>query len=195
MSTTSIAPTSTWATHTGRVGKVVAAVIVAWIIFALLASLEPNGLHLMMLGVLRVALLASLVAFAAVAGIRSRWGRVGLGLAAAMAVLNLVGGVGAAVTDGLSYNPFVGTSSEGPPWYAYVVGLSALLFAVGTALVGLAGRRAGRLALAAGLAGASYPLVFVLQIPFGETAGAVIGHLLWVAPWLALALGLAERND
>lgn len=71
---------------------------------------------------------------------------------------------------------------------------SALLFALGTVLVGIAGRSAGRLGVATILAGACYPLVFVLQMPFGEVTGAVIGHLVWVSAWLALAVGLA-RGD
>jgi hypothetical protein len=112
-----------------------------------------------------------------------------------MAVLNLVGGVGAAVTDGLGHNPFLNTSSSVTPWYAYVIGASGLLFAVGTGLVGLAGRSAGWLGAATILAGACYPLVYVLQMPFGEATGAVIGHLIWIAPWLALAVGLAREDE
>jgi hypothetical protein len=112
-----------------------------------------------------------------------------------MAVLNLVGGVGAPLTDSLSHNPFLATSPEAPPWYAYVIGASALLFALGTTLVGIAGRRAGSLGVATILAGATYPLVFVLQAPFGEVTGAVIGHLVWIAPWLALAVGLGRGDD
>ena len=76
-----------WATHAARIGQVGTAVIVAWITFAVLGDLETNGLHLMVLGVLRMALLAILVAFVAVAGVRSRLGRIGLGLAAVMADL------------------------------------------------------------------------------------------------------------
>ena len=112
-----------------------------------------------------------------------------------MAVTNLVGGVGAAVTDGLGYNPFLDTSSPVTPWYAYVIGASGILFAVGTVLVGLAGRSAGWLGAATILAGACYPLAYFLQMPLGETTGAVVGHLLWIAPWLALAVGLARGEQ
>ncbi len=196
MSTTSIGTTSTSSPiHAARIGQVGTAVIVAWIAFAVLGDLEANGLHFTVLGVLRIAMLAVLVAFAAVAGVRSRMGRIGLGLAAVMAVTNLVGGVGAAVTDGLGYNPFLSTSSPVTPWYAYVIGASGILFAVGTLLVGIAGRSAGWLAVATILGGVGFVLVHLLQLPLGETTGAVVGHLLWIAPWLALAVGLARSEQ
>lgn len=59
-----------------------------------------------------------------------------------------------------------------PPWYDFVIGLSGLLFAVSTILVGIAGRRAGHLASAAIVAGVSFPLVFAL----GDTCG----HIAWL---------------
>ena len=37
--------------------------------------------------------------------------------------------------------------------------------------------------------------MFVLQTPFGEVTGAVIGHLVWIAPWLALAVGLGRGDE
>lgn len=195
MTTRNLGTTSSWAAHSTRIGQAVAAVIVAWIIFAVLGDLETNGLHLMVLGGLRIALLTVLLAFAARAGVSSRLGRAGAGLAATAAVLNLVGGVGAPLTDSLGYNPFLDTSSPEPPWYAYVIGASALLFAVGTVLVGIAGRSAGRLGAATILAGACYPLTFVLQALLGEATGAVVGHLVWIAPWLVLAVGLGRGEE
>ena len=66
------------AAHSARIGQAVAAAILAWILFATLGDLQTNGLHLMVLGVLRMALLAALLAFVARAGIRSRLARVGV---------------------------------------------------------------------------------------------------------------------
>ena len=181
------------ADQTVRVGQLAAVAIVTWVVFALLADLEPNGLHLLVLGGLRIVLLATLLAFAVWSGATSsRLGRVGLGLAAVTAIGSLVGGAGAVVTDGWSYNPFTDPllAGAGPPWYAYVVGASTMLFAVGTIVVGLAGRAAGWPAVAAVAAGVGYVAAFALQASLGETTGAVVGHLIWVAAWLALALGL-----
>ena len=73
-----------------------------------------------------------------------------------------------------------------PPWYAYVLGLSGAAFAIGTILVGIAGRSAGRLAAAVILGGAMFPVVFALEAPLGH-AGA---HLVWLIPWMVLAAGL-----
>ena len=179
------------ADQTVRVGQLAAVTIIGWVAFALLADLEPNGLHLLVLGGLRVVLFATLLAFASWSNATSsRLGRFGLGLAAVTAVGGLVGGVGAVVTDGWGYNPFLDTLPLSTPWYAYVIGASVLLFAVGTIVVGLAGRAAGWPALAAVAAGAGYFATVALQAPLGATTGAVVGHLIWIAAWLALALGL-----
>ena len=185
------------AEETVRVGQLTAAVILTWIVFALLADLEPNGLHLLVLGALRVVLFAALLAFAVRAGAtRTTFGRASLALTATMAVSNLVGGAGAVVTDGWSYNPFDASVTAAAPWYGYVSGGSALLFALGTVLVGVAGRRAGWLAAAVVAAGAVFPLVFFLgeflsDEVLSESTGELLGHLIWVGAWLALALGLA----
>lgn len=183
--------------QTARVGQVAAAVILAWAVFALVADLEPNGRHLLGLGTLRVVLFATLLAFAIhVSATGNRLARVGLVLTGLMATLNLVGGAGAVMTDGWSYNPFADASTAAaPPWYAYVIGASGILFAVGTVMVGVAARRAGWLAAAVVAGGAAYPLAYVLQAPLGEGLGAVVGHLVWVSPWLALAVGLATGPD
>lgn len=173
---------------TSGVGYLASAVIVAWVGFALIDRLEPNGRHLLVLGALRVVLFGALLAFAVKVGATtSRLGRSALAAAAAGAAVNLVGGVGAVLTDGLSYNPFAtGASAPAPPWYVYLVLIGALLFALGTVLVGVAGRRGGWLAVAVILAG----VLYVVAVPLGA-----YGHLVWIAAWFALALGLATGRD
>ncbi len=183
------------ADQTVRVGQLAAVAIIVWAAFALLADLQPNGLHLLVLGGLRVVLLATLLAFATWSGAAtSRLGRFGLGLAALTALAGLVGGAGAVVMDGWSYNPFLDEAAPGPPWYAYVIGASVMLFAVGTIVVGVAGRAAGWPAVAAVAAGVGYLPVIALQAALGEITGARVGHLIWAAAWLALALGLATSR-
>ncbi len=168
------------------VGYVLAAVIAAWVVFALLDELEPNGRHLLVLGALRIVMLGALLAFAAKVGAdATRLGRFALGTAALGALVNLAGGVGAAVTDGWSFNPFAPGGPAEPPWYAYLVMAGAMLFALGTILVGIAGRRGGWLAVAVILGG----------ILYAAAAADAYGHLVWVAPWFALALGLATSSD
>ena len=176
------------------VGKAITAVIVAWIVLVVIGGLEPIGRHFVLLGVLRVALFVALLAFAAAFVVRdSRLGRLGIAAAALGAGVNLVGGVGSVVTDGWSYNPFgPGTEDLGPPWYAYVIGLSALVFAVGSILVGIAGRSGGWLAVAAVLGGILYPATIVMQGHYGHDPGDLLGHLIWIAPWLALTVGLSR---
>lgn len=58
------------------------------------------------------------------------------GVAAVGAVANLAGGVGSVVTDGWDYNPFAPGAAESPPWYAFVIGISAFIFAFGSILTG-----------------------------------------------------------
>lgn len=179
--------------QTARVGQVAAAVILAWVVFALVADLEGTGRHLLVLGALRVVLFATLLAFAVhVSATGSRLARIGLAVAGVMAAMNLLGGAGAVVTDGWSYNPFADTSTAAPPWYAYVIGASGILFAVGTVLVGVAARKAGWLSATVVAAGLVFPFVYILQVPLGETQGALVGLLVWMATWLALAIGLAR---
>ena len=48
-----------------RGGQAVTAVIVAWVVFAVADRLESVGRHFLVLGVLRMALLAALLGFAA----------------------------------------------------------------------------------------------------------------------------------
>ena len=168
------------------VGYITAAVILAWAAYFLVNELEPNGRNFVVLGALRVVLFGALLSFARLAGAQARRvGRVGLVMAAAGAVLTLAGGIGAVATDGWWFDPFapdaVCTCS-----YAYVIGLGALVFALGTTLVGVAGRSGGWLAVAVVLAGVLYPAVFILQ-PFGH----FVGHAVWLVPWAALAVGLS----
>ena len=85
-----------------------------------------------------------------------------------------------------SYDVFAETAATEPPWYAYVLGLTGILFALSTVLVGIAGRAAGWLAAAVVVAGASFPLAFAL----GDTAG----HVAWLVPWLVVAVALAARR-
>jgi hypothetical protein len=174
-------------TSTTSVGYVLAAAIAAWVVFALADQLEPNGRHLLVLGALRIVMLGALLAFAAKVGAdATRLGRFGLGAAAVGAVVNLTGGVGAAVTDGWSFNPFAPGGPAEPPWYAYLVMIGAIVFMIGTMLVGIVGRRAGWLAVAVILGG----VLYVAVGPLGP-----YGHLVWVAPWFALALGLAAMSS
>ena len=179
-------PTNESRSTTTSVGYVLAAVIAAWVVFALLDELEPNGRHLLVLGALRIVMLGALLAFAAKVGAdTTRLGRFGLGAAALGAVVNFVGGVGAVVTDGWSFNPFAPGGPAEPPWYAFLVMAGAMVFTLGTILVGVAGRRAGWLAVAVILGGALYAAV-----PLGAYF-----HLVWVAPWFALALGLTSTSS
>ena len=132
-------------------------------------------------------MLGALLAFAAKVGAdASRFGRIALAIAALGAAVNLLGGFGAVVTDGWSFNPF---GPEGPaeaPWYAFLVLTGAMVFTLGTILVGIAGRRGGWLAVAVILGG----VLYAAAIPLGA-----YGHVVWVAPWFALALGLAGRDQ
>ena len=110
------------------------------------------------------------------------------------AATNLVGGIGSVLTDGWSHDPFGQGALPSPPWYAYVIGLSAFLFAVGGILVGIAGRSSGWPAIAAVLGGVLYPMTFVMQGLFGHNPGDLLGHLIWIAPWFALAGALLTRE-
>jgi len=169
------------------VGYITAAVIAAWVVFVLLDEPEPNGRHLLVLGALRVVMLGALLAFAAVVGAdRTRVGRAALAVAALGAIVNLLGGVGAVLTDGWSFNPFAPGGPTEPPWYAYLVLIGAMAFTLGTILLGIVGRRGGWLAAAVVLGGVSY----AAAVPLGA-----YGHLVWVAPWFALALGLATGRS
>ncbi len=176
----------------GVVGRMVAAVIAAWIILVVAGGLESVGRHFVILGVLRIALFAALVALVVKAGHRhqSRFGVIGLGVAAVGVVANLIGGVGSVVTDGWNYNPFAPGAAASPPWYAFVIGLSAFLFALGSVLTGIAARSAGWLAVAAVFGGLLYPMAVVMQELYGHDPGDLLGHLIWIAPWLLLTLGL-----
>ena len=116
----------------------------------------------------------------------------GLGVAAVGIVANLAGGVGSVITDGWNYNPFGPGAAASPPWYAYVIGLGAFIFALGSILTGIAARSAGWLALAALLGGLLYPMAVVMQELYGHDPGDLLGHLIWIAPWLVLALGLSR---
>ena len=173
-------------TATTSVGYVLAAVIAAWVVFGLLDELEPNGRHLLVLGALRIVMLGALLAFAAKVGADStRFGRFALGSAALGAVVNLVGGIGAVVTDGWSFDPFGPGGPAEPPWYAYLVLAGAMVFTLGTILVGIAGRRGGWLAVVVILGGILYA-----AFPLGA-----YGPVIWVASWFVLALGLASTSS
>ncbi|MGH2899861.1 MAG: hypothetical protein ACRDMZ_14400 [Solirubrobacteraceae bacterium] len=169
-------------------GHVATAAIAAWAVYAVVDGIEGTGQNFVILGSLRIVLFGALLAFArSAAASERRLGRTGLALAGSGAGLFLAGGIGAAATDGWSFDVFAAEQANYFPWYVAVLALSGLLFAVGTVLVGVAARPAGWLAAAAILAGVMFPAVFALQEPLGD-AGA---HLVWLAPWLALALGVA----
>lgn len=99
--------------------------------------------------------------------------------------MNFAGGVGAVLTDGWSFDPFAPGGPAEPPWYAYLVLVGAMVFTLGAILVGVAGRRGGWLAVAVILGG----ILYAAAIPLGA-----YGHVVWVAPWFALALGLASKS-
>jgi len=167
-----------------RAAQIAAAAIGSFMIYILIVGLEGTGRHFIELGTLRVVLLVPLFVFAGWSGARTRrLGRVGLGLATVGAAMFVAGAIGSVATDGWSFDVFADEMSD-PPWYAFVIGASGILFALGTLLVGLSGRRSGRLATAVILAGALFPLAFIL----GPTAG----HLAWLVPWLVVAVGLAR---
>jgi hypothetical protein len=171
-----------------RPEQVAAAVIGAFIVYILIVGLEGTGRHFLELGAMRVVLFGALLSFARWSGaLGHRLGKFAIGMNGLAAVAFVGGAIGAIVTDGWSYDVFgPGTPAE-PPWYAFVLGLSGLLFAVSTILVGIAGRSAGRLAAAALVAGVSFPLVFAL----GDTAG----HVAWLVPWLVLSMGLTRARS
>ena len=175
-----------------RGGQAVTAVIVAWVVFAVADRLESVGRHFLVLGVLRMALLVALLGFtAAFVAPGTRLRRWALGMAGIGAVANLVGGLGSVLTDGWSHDPFAPGAGD-PPWYAFVIGLSASLFAVGSVMTGIVGRSGGWLAVAAVLGGVLYPMAFVMQGLYGHDPGDLLGHLIWIAPWLALTIGLTR---
>ncbi|HWL50051.1 MAG TPA: hypothetical protein VNT92_09245 [Acidimicrobiia bacterium] len=178
------------------IGRVVTAVIAGWIIFVVVGGLQPVGRHFLILGVLRLALLAALIGLAlSTSTHRSRLGKAGLGIAAVGAVANLAGGVGSVVTDGWNYDPFGPGADASPPWYAFVIGLSAGLFALASILTGIAARSAGWLALTAVVGGVLYPATILMQGIYGHDPGDLIGHLIWIAPWFVLGLGLSRSDS
>lgn len=171
-------------------GHVAAAAIAAWVLYVIVGGLEGTGRHFVVLGALRIVLFGALLAFALAFGARERrLGRVGLVFAAVGATAYLAGGIGSVATDGWSFDVFAGDDAAEPPWYAYVLGLSGIVFALGTTLVGIAGRSGGRLAIAAILAGLLFPAVFALQ-----AYGNVVGHIVYLTPWMALAVGVAAAS-
>jgi hypothetical protein len=174
-------------------GHVAAAAIAVFVVYALVGGLEANGRHFVELGALRIVLFGALLTFAQGSGAAGRrLGRAGLVVAGLTALTYLAGSIGAVATDGWSYEVF-DPSLEGvdPPWYAYVLGAAGILFALGTLLVGIAGRTGNRLAVAVIAAGAAFPLVFVLRDVLGE-AGA---HAVWLAPWMVVAVGLVRGAE
>lgn len=177
-------------TGTIGAGHVAAAALAAWLLYVLVGGMDGIGRHFVVLGALRVVLFGALLAFALAAGAHERrLGQVGLVLAGLGALVNLVGGIGSVTTDGWSFDVFGAEGPADPPWYAYVIGLSGFLFALGTVLVGLAGRAAGRIAAAVVLAGVLFPAVFVLQ-----DVSHAVGHIVWLAPWGVLAAWLAAAE-
>lgn len=176
----------------GMIGTLVTAAVAVWIIFVVVGGLEPVGRHFVILGVLRLALFAALVGLAlSASSTPSRLGQLGLGVAAIGSLANLAGGVGSVATDGWNYNPFEPSAAASPPWYAFVIGISAFIFAIGSILTGIAARSAGWLAVAAVLGGLLYPMTVVMQELYGHDPGDLLGHLIWIAPWLFLAWGLS----
>ena len=161
----------------GAFAAIVAIGVGAW---ALTPIAEPEGRAFILLGFARIVVFFALWAVASLAaGEQSKLMTTGLYLAFVGALANALGAIGAVVTDGLEYNPFETAANVEPPWYAYVIGLSAFVFALGALLVGIAAWRAGvkRAGLAAILGGAIYPVAFI-----------AVGHAIWALPWLALGV-------
>ena len=174
------------------VGHVAAAAIAVFVVYALVGGLEGTGRHFVELGALRIVLFGTLLAFAQGSGASARrLGRAGLALAGLTAVTYLAGGIGAVATDGWSYDVLDPDVEGDPPWYAYVIGASAILFTLGTLFVGIAGRAGGRMAVAVILAGVLFPIVFVAESALGF-AGA---HTVWLIPWMVLAVGLVRGAE
>lgn len=168
--------------------RVAAAVIGAYIVYILIVGLEGTGLHFLELGALRVVLFGALLVFARRSGaLMRRLGRFAIGLNGLAAIAYVGGGIGSIVADGWSYDIFAAGASVEVPWYAFVLGLSGLLFAVSTILVGVGGRSAGRLSTAVLVAGLSFPLVFILD--------DTVGHVAWLATWLVLAVGIVREES
>ncbi|MDQ3548939.1 MAG: hypothetical protein M3439_08980 [Chloroflexota bacterium] len=114
---------------------------IAFLVYLLVAGLDTIGRHMLVISLVRLSFLAGLIAFAA--SVRRSEGlfRVGLLLAAASAALNMAGAFAWVVTDGWSYNAFDTDGTGFPPWYAFMIGGSAFLFALGTILTGIAAIR------------------------------------------------------
>lgn len=173
-------------TTTGVRAEGVSAVLIgAYIVYALVVGIETTGRHLLELGMMRFVLLAALLAFARQSGaLSSRLGRIARSVTGAAAVTFVAGAVGAVVNDGWTRNIF-GPGDAAPPWYAYVIGLSGIVFAIGTAGVGIAGRSAGRVAALVIVAGITFPLAL---------AGQGAGHIGWLAVWLVLCIALIRAR-
>lgn len=172
-----------------RTGYIAAAAIAAFFLYAPIAGLDGDGSDFLVLGGLRIVLFGALLAFALHVGAeRRRLGRLGLAVAGTAALAYLAGAIGSVATDGWSYSVFDDDTGE-PPWYAYLFAASGIAFALGTALVGIAGRSGGRLAAAVIAAGLITPVAFAL----GETSH-VLSHAVLLAPWIAVALGLVAAG-
>lgn len=138
------------------------------------------------LAALRVILLGVVLAFGS--AVRATGGRlvtIGLLLAALGVAGYVVGAIGGIATDGWTYDAL--DEDVALPWYLPFVGIGAIVFSVGTVLVGIAGRSAGWPAVALVLSGVAYPLLLFPAQPFGTVAG----HLIWLVLWLAFAAGMA----
>ncbi len=161
----------------------------AFIVFALVVSdFDARGREFVVLAALRLVMLCALYAVAARFDARTRLLRWGLVAAGVGAVVNVVGALGAVVTDGWWFEPFADGAPADPPWYAYVIGLSAIVFAIGTLLVGIAAQRAGGGAIAvAVILGA---VLYFAALPLGA-----LGHVLWAAPWLGLGVLLVRDGS
>ena len=175
-------------TATGaRVEQLAAMAIGAYIVYIVIVGLVGNGRHFLELGVMRVVLFSALLVFARWSGaMTSRLGRFSTRLAGAAAGLFVAGAIGAVITDGWSRNIFAPGETGAPPWYAYVIGLSGMLFSLGAIGTGIAGRSAGPLAVVAILGGATFPLAII-----SDTAG----HVVWLALWLVLCVGLIRARS
>lgn len=153
----------------------------AFVVYVVAAGLGTIGYHLVVVGVLRLLLLPALLVLVNRLGrpALATWGAM---LAALGGLATLVGAIALVLLDGWTFNPFA-VAGGSPPGYAFVIGVGAMAFAAGTALCGLAALRRGQT-----LVGALALLAGVLYL--GAIPLAAVGHLIWIASWIALSAAL-----
>ena len=155
----------------------------AFLVYIGVAGLGTTGQHLFVISLARLGFLVGLGAIVAASRRQSRLLYGGFTLAVVAAVFNLVGAISHIAIDGWAFDPFSGAlAAAQPPVYSMIIGLTAVLFALGTILVaiGLLRQKAStRLAWVTLFAG----VLYAVAIPL-----AALGHIIWTIPWLVLGL-------